>query len=125
MGWWQVSQSPPSPAAITRMPLFAGDRSCEIELHQTGVICLAPTTLIVQCVKKLNFRCTCFFVFFLFCFVFQANCKSYTTMISPCFSRLVCFFDGIVCFINIRFCSSGRLSLWDVMNYNCIVMYFN
>ena len=35
----QVSQSPPSLVAKMRVPVFAGDWACEIELHQTSVIC--------------------------------------------------------------------------------------
>ena len=36
---WQVSQSPPPPVAKMRVPVFAGNWECEIELCQTGVIC--------------------------------------------------------------------------------------
>ena len=35
---------------------FAGDKACEIELHQAGVICLTATTLIMRCIQRLNFR---------------------------------------------------------------------
>ena len=39
LSWWQVSQSPPPPVTKMRVPVFAGDWACEIELRQTGVIC--------------------------------------------------------------------------------------
>ena len=39
LSWWLVSQSPPPPVAKMRVPVFAGDLACEIELRQTGVIC--------------------------------------------------------------------------------------
>ena len=37
--WWQVLQSPPPPVATMRVQVFAGGWACEIELHQTGVVC--------------------------------------------------------------------------------------
>ena len=36
---WKVSQSPPPPVTKMRVPVFAVDWACEIELRQTGVIC--------------------------------------------------------------------------------------
>ena len=40
LSWWQVSHSPLLPQiAKMRVPVFAGDWACKIELRQAGVIC--------------------------------------------------------------------------------------
>ena len=96
-----------TPVAKMRMIVFVGDWSCEIELRQTGVICFPW--------RQWSWSCGVFksWISDAHC-PFQCKCKLHTTMIYPCFSRLVCFSMRSPAWWRFDLCSSGcsPLSRW-------------
>ena len=107
LSWWQVSQSPPPPVAKMRVLVFAGDWACEIKLRQTSVICFPW--------RQRSWSCGVFksWISDAHC-PFQWKCKFYTTMIYPCFIRLVCFLMGSPAWWRFGLCSSrsSLVSRW-------------
>ena len=95
------------PLAKMRMLVFAGDKACEIELRQTGVICFMWRREVDHAVcLKTEFQ--------MYTALSNENGKFYTTMTYPCFSRSVCFSMGSPAWWRFGLCSSGSslVSRW-------------
>ena len=93
-----------------RVPVFAGDWACEIELRHTGVICIPWRQRSWSCgvIKSWisDAHCPCQWIY--------EYGKFYTTMIYMCFSRSVCFSMGSPAWWRFTLSSSGStlVSRW-------------
>ena len=76
-----------------RMPVFAGDRACEVELCQKNVSCLATMMLIMRCVKSFISVAHC---------PFQWNWQVLHNYDMSVLQRVSMFFGGIACLIKVR-----------------------